>query len=103
MTCNNITQRNSAWTTAYRRLKGQETESFIQKAVISIPKFHFMDERSAALTQDILRFPQSHLSNCVVLHERRPRPSFRVLSHSLFTVTQPSIVTQFENIDRVFK
>lgn len=103
MTFNNITQRNTVWTTAYKHLKGQETEPFIQKAVISFPKFHYMDERSAAFTQDILSFPQLHLSNCVVLHELRPRPSFRILSNWLFTVTQPSIVTQFRTIDRFFK
>jgi hypothetical protein len=95
MTCNNITQRNAVWTTAYRHLKGQENEPLIQKAVISVPKIHYMDDRSAALTQDILSFLQSHLSNCVVLHERRLRPSFRILFNSLFTVTQPPIVTQF--------
>ena len=103
MTYNNITQCYIVWTATYRHLKGQETGPFVQKAVTSATKFHYMDERSAELTQDILSFPQSHLSNCVALHERRPRPSFRILSNSLFTVTQPSIVTQFETIDRVVK
>jgi hypothetical protein len=56
MTYNNVTQHNTFRKAAYRHLKGQETEPFIQKAVISVPKFHYMDERSAEQTQDILSF-----------------------------------------------